>query len=111
MVLKCLLAAIFAGAPSALLYSLGGSLLSFAVMAVLIRLFREHISPVGVSVAGAALHNIGQILVACLLLESWVMLLYLPVLLLIGIGTGAAIGVLVLRLRPRLETYLRTRED
>jgi len=111
MVLKCLLAAIFAGSPTALLYSLGGSLASFAVMAGLVRLLREHISPVGVSVAGAALHNIGQILVACLLVKSWVMLLYLPTLLVIGIGTGAAIGVLVLHLRPTLETYLRVRKD
>jgi len=111
MLLKCLLAALFAGSPAALFYSLGGSLLSFAIMAALIRLFREHISPVGVSVAGAALHNIGQILVACLLIRSWIVLLYLPVLLLIGIGTGAAIGVLVLKLRPTLETYLRTRKD
>jgi len=109
MVLKCLLAAIFAGSPTALFYSLGGSLLSFAVMAVFIRLFHENISPIGVSVAGAALHNIGQILVACLLIKSWVVLLYLPVLLLIGIGTGAVIGILVLRVRPSLETYLRTR--
>ena len=111
MVLKCLLTAIFAGSPTALLYSLGGSLASFAVMAGILRLLREHISPVGVSVAGAALHNIGQILVACMLVKSWVMLLYLPTLLVIGIGTGAAIGILVLHLRPTLETYLRVRKD
>jgi len=111
MLLKCLLVAIFAGSPAALLYSLGGSLLSFAVMAVLIRLFHEKISPVGVSVAGAVMHNIGQILVACLLIRSWIVLLYLPALLLIGIGTGAVTGILVLRARPSLETYLKTRKE
>jgi len=110
-ILKCLMAAMFAGSFVALLYSLGGSLLSFAVMAAMIRLFREHISPLGVSVAGAAFHNIGQILVACMLFESWALLIYLPVLLLIGIGTGAAIGILVLRIRPYLETYLRIRKE
>jgi len=107
VVLKCLMAAIFAGSPAALFYSLGGSLLSFVVMIVLIRLFREHISPVGVSIAGAVFHNIGQILVACLLLQSWVVLLYLPVLLFIGIGTGAVIGILASRLRPYLMVYLK----
>jgi len=110
-VLKCLMAAMFSGNITTLFYSLGGSLLSFVVMMALIRLFREHLSPVGVSVAGAAFHNIGQVLVACLLFRSWVVLLYLPLLLLIGIGTGAAIGTLVLHLRPYLETYLRTRKE
>jgi len=111
VILKCLLAAIFAGNPTALFYSLGGSLLSFIVMMALIRLLREHISPVGVSVTGAVFHNIGQILIACLLFRSWSVLLYLPLLLLIGVGTGAAIGILVLRLRPVLAAYLRTRKD
>ena len=111
VILKCLMAAMFAGSVTALFYSLGGSLLSFAVMVALMRLFRERISPVGVSVAGAAFHNIGQILVACLLFRSWVMLLYLPALLLVGIGTGAAIGVLVTGVRPHILRYLDTRKE
>jgi len=111
MILKCLLAAIFAGNASALFFSLGGSILSFFVMLALIRLFKdERISPVGVSVAGAVSHNIGQILVACLMIQSWVVLLYLPILLLVGIGTGTVIGFTVLRLRPYLDLYLRTRK-
>jgi len=108
VVLKCLMAAIFAGSPVALFYSLGGSLLSFVVMMALIRRDSRHISPVGVSVAGAAFHNIGQILVASLVLQSWFVLAYLPVLLLIGVATGALIGVLVLKLRPHLIVLLRT---
>ena len=123
MLLKCVMAAFLGGGLSALFYSLGGSLLSFAVMLALMRLFaagvkktppgdggfhrsKERIGPVGVSVAGAVFHNIGQILVACLLFQSWVVLVYLPVLLLIGIITGGAIGIIVLRLRPHLEKFL-----
>ncbi|MCL2495906.1 MAG: Gx transporter family protein [Clostridiales bacterium] len=104
--MKCLTAAIFGGSPVALFYSLGGSLLSFAVMLLLLRLLREHISPLGVSIAGAAFHNIGQILVACLLLQSWAVLFYLPFLLLFGLVTGAVIGILVGRLRPHLQAHL-----
>ena len=106
MLMKCLMAAIFAGNPAALFYSLGGSALSFAVMLLLLRLFGEHISPLGVSVAGAAFHNAGQILVAWALLKSRAVLLYLPPLLLIAIFTGALIGILVHRLRPYLISYL-----
>ena len=106
ILLKCLMAAIFGSSPAALFYSLGGSLLSFAVMMLLISLLKEYINPLGVSVAGAAFHNIGQILVACLLLHTWAVLLYLPLLLLIGVATGAVIGILVDRLRPYLAAYL-----
>ena len=107
--MKCLAAAIFSGSPAALFYSLGGSLLSFAVMLLMLKALQGHISPLGVSIAGAACHNTGQILVACLLLESWALLLYLPLLLLFGLGTGAVIGLLVSRLRPYLEAYLASK--
>jgi len=108
VVLKCLMAAIFAGSATALFYSLGGSCLSFLVMIALLRLSRDRVSPMGVSVAGAAFHNIGQILVACLLFRSWVVLLYLPALLLVGVVTGAVIGILVRCVRPYLQRYLGT---
>ena len=111
MILKCLLSAGISGSVTALFYSLGGSLISFAVMFLLLRLFRKHISPVGVSVAGAAFHNVGQLLVGCLLFRSWVVLVYLPQLLLIGVATGLVTGILVLRIRPYLETYLTTKRE
>jgi len=109
VLLKCLMAAIFGGSPAALFYSLGGSLLSFAVMLLLLKLLREHISPLGLSIAGAACHNTGQILVACALLQSWAVLVYLPLLLIFGLGTGAVIGFLVSRLRPYLLSYLSSK--
>jgi len=104
--MKCFMAAIFGGSPAALFYSMGGSLISFAVMLLLLRLLKEHISPLGVSVAGAAFHNTGQILVGCLLLHSWAVLIYLPLLLLVGLVTGAVIGLLVGRIRPYLRAHL-----
>ena len=107
MVLKCLLAALLSGSPASLLYSLSGSILSFLVMAALISLFTPaKVSPLGVSIAGAAFHNTGQILMACLLLESWLMLAYLPVLLLVGTVTGTIVGVLVKYLQPHIKAYM-----
>ena len=46
-----------------------------------------------VSVTGGVFHNLGQILVACLVLETDVLLYYLPVLILSGTITGAVIGI------------------
>ena len=105
LIMKCLMAAIFSGSPAALLYSLGGSSLSFLAMVALMKSFRGHISPLGISVAGAAFHNTGQILVACLLFNNWLMLAYLPALLLVGIATGAIVGILVKHIQPLLKKY------
>ena len=51
-------------------------------------------SEVGVSVAGGVCHNIGQIAVACVLLETNVILYYLPFLLLSGTVAGVGVGAL-----------------
>ena len=48
---------------------------------------------VAVSVVGGITHNVGQILVAFLLLETGVVFYYLPFLLVSGIIAGIAVGV------------------
>ena len=47
----------------------------------------------GVSVAGGVFHNIGQLLVAMLVVETFSVIYYVPVLLTAGIVTGLFIGV------------------
>ena len=90
------------GSVGALFYSLAGTVLSLAVMALLRRL--GVFSPVGVSVAGGVSHNAGQILMAMLLLETERLIWYLPVLVLTGLGGGILVGLcgaaLVKRLPP-----------
>ena len=51
-------------------------------------------SPLGVSVAGGVLHNLGQIALAALILDSGYIFAYLPVLLLSGTLAGALVGLL-----------------
>lgn len=96
--------ALFGNAYS-LFYALSGGLLSFAVMALLM----GGCSKVFVSVLGGMFHNLGQILVAMVVLETAGLISYLPVLLLCGLGAGAAIGVvggiLVVRLEPIVAKY------
>lgn len=74
-----------------LLYSLAGAALSFIVMLLLKK--SGHFSMAGVSAAGGVSHNIGQILVAMLVLSDK-LLYYLPALLLSGLATGLLIGLL-----------------
>ena len=74
-----------------LLYSLAGALLSFAVMTLLKKTGK--CSSVRVSIAGGVFHNVGQIIVAALVVENMKMAYYLPFLLVSGVVTGCLIGV------------------
>ncbi|MDR3051601.1 MAG: Gx transporter family protein [Oscillospiraceae bacterium] len=76
---------------STMLYSLAGGLLSLGVMALAKR--TGWLGPVGVSVLGGVFHNVGQILLAMLLLRSALLSVYLPALVAVGAGTGMAVGV------------------
>ena len=100
--LKCVLIAIFTGTGVSFFYSLGGAICSFTVMTVLVRFSREKISPIGVSVSGAVFHNIGQILVASFIMRTFMMVFYLPALLISGVITGVIVGVITKMLMKRL---------
>lgn len=73
------------------LYSLAGGILSFLVMLFLKKL--KIFSAVGVSVAGGVMHNVGQILMAMLLLETSQLAYYLVVLTITGTISGILIGL------------------
>ena len=87
---RCLLGAMFAGNASALLFSLMGGGLSMLVMIVLRHL--PGLSIFGVSIGGAAAHNIGQIGAAMIVLGGTAVLGYLPVLLAVSLLTGTLTG-------------------
>lgn len=92
------------GGLFSMIYSLAGGLLSFVVMALLSKGNRLHIT--GVSVCGGVMHNVGQLLVAMVVLETLNVWFYLPVLLISGAVTGVAIGITGGLLVDRLEKYL-----
>ena len=97
---RCCLGALFAGNPMSLLFSLGGGLLAFAVMALLLPCRR--LSLYGVCLAGAAAHNIGQMAVAVPVLGSGAVLAFLPPLLLVGLAAGMLTGWLSTLLAHRI---------
>lgn len=76
----------------AILYSLAGGILSLAVMALLQK--NGKFSVIGVSIAGGASHNVGQLIVAMIVVETYQVGYYLPVLLVAGVITGALIGII-----------------
>jgi len=90
-VIRVLLVSLLFGSVVSLWYSLAGAVLSFTVMTLLKRL--TPLATVTVSVIGGITHNIAQIGVACILLETNVIAYYLPFLLLSGTVAGIAVGV------------------
>ena len=61
------------------------------------------LSPIGLSVASATFHNIGQILALILINKIWAMIYYLPFLLIPGIPTGILTGYIVMLVLSRLK--------
>lgn len=104
--LRVILSSFLFGSVLSLLYSLSGALLSLGGMMLMKKL--KIFSTTVVSVTGGVLHNVGQILVACLVLETDVLLYYLPVLILSGVITGAVIGIIASLVIKRLENNIRS---
>ena len=85
------LISILFGNFASLFYSLAGAVLSLTGMILLKQI--KSLSLVAVSVSGGVLHNVGQIAMASILLETNVVKYYLPFLILSGTLAGIAVGV------------------
>ena len=93
LILKILLSSILGGSVSSLLYSISGGVLSFIVTILVKQLGRRYVSVIGVSTSAAVLHNVGQLFAASIIFKNFNIFLYLPILSMVGIGTGIFIGL------------------
>lgn len=87
---RCIFGAVFGGGITGLVFSLTGGILAMVTMTLARRI--PIFSIYGVSVLGAAAHNIGQILAAMVLMNSVYIGAYLPYLLIVALFTGFATG-------------------
>lgn len=87
---RCIFGAVFGGGITGLAFSLVGGLLAMAVMCLARKI--PAFSAYGVSILGAAAHNVGQILAAMVLMNSVYIGAYLPYLLGVALFTGFATG-------------------
>ena len=104
-VIRVILVSSLFGSPVSFIYSISGAILSLTVMIILKGL--THLSEITVSVCGAVMHNVGQISAASFMLETNVIVYYLPFLILSGTVAGVAIGVasglLIKKVKPKLK--------
>ena len=89
--IRVVLVSLLFGSAASFLYSLAGAVLSLLGMALLKKTGK--FTEIVVSVAGGVLHNIGQIAMASIILETDALRYYLPFLLLSGTVAGVVIGV------------------
>ena len=91
MVLKVALSGMLFGNPSTMMYALAGGALSLLCMVLLSRCPQLH--PVVVSGIGGAMHNVGQVALALLILRTPSLFYYMGVLVLAGLGCGILTGI------------------
>ncbi|MGV3219600.1 Gx transporter family protein [Clostridium baratii] len=91
--LRLLLSTMLGGSISTLMYSAAGGILSFIIIILVKELGGKYVSIIGVSAAAAVFHNIGQLIIASLILKNIGVFLYLPILSIAGIGTGIFVGI------------------
>ena len=89
-VVRIVLAGFIFGNLFSIVYSLAGGILSLAVMTLLKK--SDRFTVTGISMAGGVCHNIGQLAAAIIIVETYQVGYYLPVLLIAGLITGAVIG-------------------
>jgi heptaprenyl diphosphate synthase len=99
--IRVVLVSILFGSVLSMIYSLVGAALSLAGMIVLKK--TKWFSTVAVSVVGGVLHNVGQIIMAIIIMETSQIIYYLPVLLISGTIAGVLIGVGAALIVKRLE--------
>ena len=91
----------------AIAYSLAGGLLSLLVMYFLKK--TDKLSCISISIAGGIFHNIGQMIIATILVDNYYVLYYVPVLMIAGFITGACIGVVAQEVFLRIGKQMRVR--
>ena len=104
-IIRVVLVGLTFGNLSMMMYSLAGAALSLFAMLIAKRISR--FSMTGVSVLGGVFHNVGQIIVAMLVLETKSLIYYLPFLIIVGTITGVVIGIVSSLITDRVKRSMK----
>lgn len=89
---RILIMGILFGNIYSLLFSVAGGLCSFLMMVTF--KWTKWLTPIGISMVGAIVHNIGQLIVASILMRQVYFMSLLPFYLMIGLGSGIIVGAI-----------------
>ncbi|MBR4032958.1 MAG: Gx transporter family protein [Clostridia bacterium] len=102
-IIRVVLVSMLFGNVQTMAFSVAGAVLSLTGMIILKKL--NLFSCIAISVVGGVLHNVGQILMACLMTQTAQIAYYLPVLLISGTVAGVVIGLIGGMLVKRLDRF------
>ncbi|GBD70084.1 putative uncharacterized protein [Tetragenococcus halophilus subsp. halophilus] len=109
--LRLILTTLLGGTLSTFLYSMSGAMLSYFGMLLVKKIGPKYVSIIGISATGGFMHNVGQLLTASFIAQTWSVLLYLPILSFLGILSGIAIGIAANYLLRRVDTLRRFQNE
>ena len=109
--MRLIISTFLGGTLSTFLYSFAGAFLSFFGMVLVRRLGQSRVSLIGVSATGGILHNVGQLIVASTIAQSFSVMLYLPILAFTGIFSGIAVGIAANYLMDHVVTIRNFQRD
>ncbi|MDE7414821.1 MAG: Gx transporter family protein [Lachnospiraceae bacterium] len=101
--MRIVLVSFLFGNLSMMLYSFAGGMLSLLVMFLLKK--GNSFSITGVSIAGGVSHNMGQLVMAVMVVQNLKIAFYFPALMMAGLVTGCLIGILAYRIKPVLDKH------
>ena len=104
-VIRIIIIGLFFGNMFSICFSIAGALVSFIGM-VLLKSTKK-ISMITVAIIGGVLHNVGQIIIASVILKNVGIFTYVPILMIAGIITGTVIGILSNILYKRTREYIK----
>lgn len=105
MALKVVLSGLMFGGVSAMMYAMAGGIISMIAMALLSRV--KGIHPVVVSMVGGVMHNVGQVGLAMIMLNTPKLLYYMAILMIVGLICGAVTGVCADTVMKHLKKIMR----
>ena len=103
-VVRVFLSALLFGNFVSLIYSISGAALALLAMILLKRL--DRFSSIGISVVGGVCHNVGQIVAACIVMETAAIAVYIIPLIVSGTIAGIVIGLIAGNLVERIKKYI-----
>ncbi len=98
IIIRVSITTLFFSGFTAFWFSLTGAILSLTVMMIIAYKLPKQFSIVSMSVVGALMHNFGQLFIAALVIQTWSLFYYFPLIMISAIVAGFFIGLTSARL-------------
>src|SRR6056297_531080 len=93
VIIRVMITTLFFSGLTAFWFSLTGAIFSLLIMMIIAYKFPEKFSITSMSIIGALAHNLGQLTIAAIIINTWSLFYYFPIIMLSAIVAGLFIGI------------------